>query len=98
MKLVILDRDGVLNEDTADFIKSPDECILIYSILKAVARLCAAGYTPVMATNHSVLVRRHFDLVDLVVILANITEAVDESGGFLVRIFYLLHQVEKSVV
>lgn len=91
MKLVILDRDGVLNEDRADFIKSPGECVLIESSMSAIARLCAAGYTPVVATNQSGLGRGYFDLDDLEAIHAKLTEAVDEAGGFLGGIFYCPH-------
>lgn len=91
MKLVILDRDGVLNEDRADFIKSADECVLIESSIKAVVRLCAAGYTPVVATNQSGLGRGHFDLDALEAIHAKLTDAVDEAGGFLGGIFYCPH-------
>ncbi|MDQ2076813.1 D-glycero-beta-D-manno-heptose 1,7-bisphosphate 7-phosphatase [Marinimicrobium sp. ABcell2] len=91
MKLVILDRDGVINEDTASYIKSADECVPIESSLVAIAKLCDAGYTPVVATNQSGLGRGYFDLDDLEAIHAKLTQRVEEAGGFLGGIFYCPH-------
>ena len=53
MKLVILDRDGVINHDSAEFIKNPDEWVPIPGSLEAIARLNQAGYHVVLATNQS---------------------------------------------
>ena len=53
MKLVILDRDGVINRDSEQFIKSPDEWRPIPGSLEAIARLNHAGFRVVVATNHS---------------------------------------------
>lgn len=51
MKLIILDRDGVINEDSDSFIKTPDEWIALPGSLEAIARLTKAGYKVVVATN-----------------------------------------------
>jgi len=57
-KLVILDRDGVINEDSDDYIKSPSEWIAIPGSAAAIARLTQAGYRVVVATNQSGVGRR----------------------------------------
>ena len=51
VKLIILDRDGVINHDSAQFIKSPDEWRPIPGSLEAIARLNHAGFRVVIATN-----------------------------------------------
>ena len=53
MKLVILDRDGVINQDTGDFVRSSDEWLPIPGSIAAIARLYRAGFTVVVATNQS---------------------------------------------
>ena len=62
MKLIILDRDGVVNEESDAFIKSPEEWIPLPGSLEAIARLSHAGYRVVVATNQSGLARGLFDL------------------------------------
>jgi len=57
MKLIILDRDGTINEDRDDFVKSPDEWVPIPGALEAIARLNDAGWRTVIATNQSGLGR-----------------------------------------
>ena len=61
MKLIILDRDGVINKDSDAFIKSPDEWIPIPGSIQAIAALKAAGWTVAVATNQSGLARKLFD-------------------------------------
>ena len=60
-KLVILDRDGVINHDSAEFIKSPDEFVAIEGSVDAIADLTRAGFTVAVATNQSGLARNLFD-------------------------------------
>lgn len=91
MKLVILDRDGVINRDTGDFIRSVDEWIPLPGSIEAIADLSRAGYTVVVATNQSGLARGHFDLDDLEAMHAKLTEAVETAGGALGAIFYCPH-------
>jgi D-glycero-D-manno-heptose 1,7-bisphosphate phosphatase len=94
MKLIILDRDGVINHDRDDYIKSADECIAIAGSIEAIVRLYKAGYTVVVATNQSGLARGKFDLDDLEAIHAKITALIEEQGGELGGIFYCPHQPE----
>ena len=65
MKLVILDRDGVINHDSDQFIKSPDEWRAVPGSLEAIARLNHAGYRVVVATNQSGIGRGLFDMAML---------------------------------
>ena len=65
MKLVILDRDGVINHDSPEFIKSPAEWIPIPGSLEAIARLNQAGYRVVVASNQSGIARELFDMTIL---------------------------------
>jgi len=61
MKLIILDRDGVINKDSDAYIKSPDEFIPLPGSLEAIARLKQAGYTIAVATNQSGIARGYYD-------------------------------------
>ena len=65
MKLVILDRDGTINEDRDDYVKSADEWVPIPGALEAIARLNHAGWHTVVATNQSGLARGLFDMAAL---------------------------------
>ena len=94
MKLIILDRDGVINYDRADYVKSADECVPIAGSIEAIARLHKAGFTAVVATNQSGLARGKFDLDDLEAMHAKLTQLVEEQGGELGAIFYCPHAPE----
>ena len=63
MKIVVLDRDGVINKDSDHYIKTPDEWIPIEGSLQAIARLNHAGYRVYIATNQSGLGRGLFTIV-----------------------------------
>ncbi|HYT86071.1 MAG TPA: HAD-IIIA family hydrolase, partial [Burkholderiales bacterium] len=65
MKLVILDRDGVINFDSDDFIKDPDEWRPIPGSLDAIARLTQESWRVVVATNQSGIGRGFFDMAAL---------------------------------
>ena len=65
MKLIILDRDGTINEEHADFIKSPEEWIPLPGALEAVAKLNHAGWRTIIASNQSGLGRGLFDVAAL---------------------------------
>ena len=62
MKLIILDRDGVINQDSDNFIKSPDEFIPLPGSLEAITKLHKAGYTVAVATNQSGIARGLYSL------------------------------------
>jgi D-glycero-D-manno-heptose 1,7-bisphosphate phosphatase len=91
MKLIILDRDGTINEDRDDFVKSPDEWVPIPGSLEAIARLNHAGWHTVVATNQSGLARGLFDLATLNAIHAKMNRALAEVGGRIDAVFFCPH-------
>lgn len=91
MKLIILDRDGVINQDSPDYIKSADEWIPIDGSIEAISRLYKAGFTVVVATNQAGLARGKFDLDDLEAMHEKLTQLVEEQGAELGAIFYCPH-------
>jgi D-glycero-D-manno-heptose 1,7-bisphosphate phosphatase len=91
MKLVILDRDGVINYDSDDYIKSPEEWKPIPGSIEAIARLHREGYHIVVATNQSGVARGMFDLNVLSKIHNKMLEAVRTAGGQIEGIFFCPH-------
>jgi D-glycero-D-manno-heptose 1,7-bisphosphate phosphatase len=91
MKLIILDRDGTINEDRDDFVKSPDEWVPIAGSLEAIARLNHAGWHTVVATNQSGLARGLFDMATLNAIHAKMNRALGEIGGRIDAVFFCPH-------
>ncbi len=81
MKIVILDRDGVINEDSPDFIKSVAEWRPIPGSLEAIALLCQAGYRVFVASNQSGIGRGLLDFDALFAIHERLQRAVAELGG-----------------
>ncbi len=91
MKLVILDRDGVINQDSDEYVKSADEFLLINGSAEAIAHLHKNGFTVIVATNQSGLARGYFELDDLEAMHSKLTVAVEAAGGELAGIFYCPH-------
>ena len=91
MKLVILDRDGTINEDRDDFVKSPDEWLPLPGALEAIARLNHAGWHTVIATNQSGLARGLFDMSALNAIHARMNRELAEFGGRIDAVFFCPH-------
>ncbi|MFN3750616.1 MAG: D-glycero-beta-D-manno-heptose 1,7-bisphosphate 7-phosphatase [Thiobacillus sp.] len=94
MKLIILDRDGVINFDSAQFIKSPDEWKPIPGSLEAIARLTHEGWRVVVATNQSGLARGLFEMATLNAIHAKMHRAVAQAGGRIEAVFYCPHAAD----
>jgi D-glycero-D-manno-heptose 1,7-bisphosphate phosphatase len=90
-KLVILDRDGTINEDRDDFVKSPDEWIPIPGSLEAIARLNHAGWKTVLATNQSGLGRGLFDMGALNAIHVKMNQLLAMVGGRIDAVFFCPH-------
>jgi D-glycero-D-manno-heptose 1,7-bisphosphate phosphatase len=88
MKLVILDRDGVINYDSDKYIKHPDEWRPIPGSLDAIARLTQDGWRVVVATNQSGVGRGLFDMASLNAIHAKMHRAVNQAGGRIEAVFY----------
>ena len=89
--LVILDRDGVINEDSDDYIKSLDEWKPIPGSIEAIAKLSRHGFTVAVATNQSGIARGLFDLDDLEAMHARLDQLVEAAGGKIAGIFYCAH-------
>ena len=94
MKLVILDRDGVVNHDSDAYIKSPEEWTPIAGSLEAIARLHREGYRIIVATNQSGVGRGLYDMDMLGRIHARMLEAVRAKGGEIDAIFFCPHKPE----
>ncbi len=90
-KLIILDRDGVINHDSPDFIKSPDEWIPIPGSLEAIARLNQAGYRVVIASNQSGIARQYFDINTLNAIHQKMHRLAQQVGADIDAIFFCPH-------
>lgn len=94
MKLVIVDRDGTLNHDSPDYIKSPDECRPIPGSLEAVARLGRGGYSVAVATNQAGIGRGLFAAETLAAIHAKLQSAAGAAGGQIAGFFHCPHTPE----
>lgn len=90
-KLIILDRDGVINVDSDDFIKSPDEWHAIPGSLDAIRRLCEHGYTVTVASNQSGVARGLFTSSILDDIHNKMLAEVRQAGGVIDRIAVCPH-------
>lgn len=91
MKLIILDRDGVINHDSDAYIKSPDEWIPIPGSLEAIARLNREGYRLVVVSNQSGIARGLFDTDMLARIHAKMLDIVRSKGGQIEAFFFCPH-------
>lgn len=93
---LILDRDGVINHDSADYIRSPDDWRPIDGALAALARLHRAGFGLTVATNQSGVGRGYFDVATLDAIHARMRAAIEAAGGQLAAIAYCPHRPEEG--
>jgi D-glycero-D-manno-heptose 1,7-bisphosphate phosphatase len=91
IRLVVLDRDGVINHDSSAFVRSAAEWHAIDGSLEAIALLSASGYTVAVATNQSGLARGHFGLETLEDIHRVMTNAAAAAGGRIDRVVYCPH-------
>ena len=91
MKMIILDRDGVINYDSPDFIKSPAEWIPIPGSLEAISQLNQAGYRVVVASNQSGIARELFDMRTLNAIHHKMHSASQQVGADIDAIFFCPH-------
>lgn len=91
MKLIILDRDGVINHDRDDFVKSADEWIPLTGSLDAIAFLTQAGYTIAVATNQSGIGRGLFTMQELSEMHQKMHKLVQQAGGQIDGIWFCPH-------
>ncbi len=95
-KLIILDRDGVVNYDSDQFIKSPDEWKPIPGSLEAIARLNQAGFKVVIATNQSGVGRGLFDMAMLNAINDKMHKALAQAGARIDACFFCPHAADSD--
>jgi len=98
MKLVIIDRDGVINEDSDAYIKSAEEWVPIPGSLEAIALLNQSGFRVVVATNQSGIGRGLFDMQSLNAIHARMHRALAAIGGRIDAVFFCPHTSEDNCI
>ena len=91
MKLLILDRDGVINYDSDTYIKSVEEWLPLPGAVEAIAQLSKAGWTVAIATNQSGIARGYYDVATLDAMHARLRALVEEQGGEVGLIVYCPH-------
>lgn len=96
MKLLILDRDGVINQDSDAFIKSVEEWLPIPGSIEAMARLTKLGFSIYVATNQSGLGRGLFDKGTLLAMHDRMTNLVEAAGGQIKGIYYCPHHPDDN--
>lgn len=96
IKLVILDRDGTINEDSAEYIKSVDEWEPLPGSMDAIARLNHAGWRVVVASNQSGLGRGLFEVSDLNDIHTKMHQQLAMIGGRIDAVFYCPHSPDDA--
>ncbi|PIZ04557.1 MAG: D-glycero-beta-D-manno-heptose-1,7-bisphosphate 7-phosphatase [Gammaproteobacteria bacterium CG_4_10_14_0_8_um_filter_38_16] len=92
----VLDRDGVINIDSPDYIKSADEWIPIPGSIEALVLLVKAGHSIVIATNQSGLNRGLFSLHDLDHIHQKMLKMISRAGGKIERIYFCPHRPDEG--
>lgn len=95
-KLIILDRDGVINYDSVHYIKTPEEWLPIPGSLPAIAELNRAGYQVVVATNQSGVARGYYDLEMLTRIHDKLKKELTAVGGIIDEIFFCPHHPDEN--
>lgn len=96
MKLVILDRDGTVNYDSEEHVRSPNDWRPIEGSLEAIARLTQAGYRIVVATNQSGIARGYFDTATLIAIHDTVQRAAMQAGGRIDAFFFCPHAADSA--
>jgi D-glycero-D-manno-heptose 1,7-bisphosphate phosphatase len=95
-KTVFLDRDGVINEDSPDYIKCWAEFSFIQGSLDAIARLTRSGWSIIVITNQSAINRGMIPLAELESMHRRLRRAVLDSGGRITDIFYCPHRPDEG--
>ena len=95
-RLIILDRDGVINEDSDDYIKSVEEWIPIGGSIEAISRLKKAGYLVAVASNQSGIGRGYFEMQDLQAMHDKLNALLAQRGATIDAIFFCPHTPEDN--
>ena len=95
-RIVLLDRDGVINHDSEDYILSPDAWHPVAGSMEAIADLTRAGFAVFVLTNQSALNRGYFDLPVLQAIHSKMMQHIAQHGGRLTDIFFCPHRPDEA--
>ncbi len=96
VKLVILGRDGILNEYREDHVKSPEEWTAVPGALEAVSRLNHAGWHAVVATNQAGIGRGMIDMASVNAVHAEMNRCLTEQGARIDAVFFCPHTPEEQ--
>ena len=96
MKTLILDRDGVINVDSPDYIKTPEEWVALPQSIEAIVLASAAGWRVFVASNQSGLSRGLFDQAMLDRIFAKMFSTIKQEGGYIEACVYCPHAPEEG--
>ena len=91
MPYIILDRDGVINHDSADYIKSAEEWVLLSGSDTAIKKLNDLGYTVLVATNQSGISRGYYSLSTLAAIHKKMHNTIEAVGGKITQVYFCPH-------
>ncbi len=94
-KVVFLDRDGVINYDSPDYIKSPEEFEFLPGSVQAIADLYRNGFSVIVITNQSAIGRNLISERTLSTIHQKMTDTVEKAGGKIADIFYCPHHPDE---
>lgn len=97
-RLVVLDRDGVINRESPDFIRRPEEWLPLPGSIEAIADLTRSGFSVVVASNQSGVGRGLFSAATLTAIHQRMTRAVEAAGGRLAGIYFCPHRPDDGCV
>src|SRR5260221_14569878 len=98
MTYIILDRDGVINYDSIEYIKSPDEWLPIPGSLDAIAQLNRSGFHVLVVTNQSGVARGFYDLEMLDLIHEKMMHELAAVGGYIDEIFFCPHHPDENCI
>ena len=96
IRLVVLDRDGVINRESAAFIRRPEEWVALPGSIEAIADLTRAGFIVVVASNQSGVGRGLLSADTLAAIHARMTKTIEAAGGRLDGIWFCPHRPEDA--
>lgn len=95
MTYIILDRDGVINYDSPEYIKSPEEWLPIPGSLDAIAQLNRSGFRVFIVTNQSGVARGFYDIDTLDLIHEKLVSELASVGGYIEEIFFCPHHPDE---
>ena len=96
MTVVFLDRDGIINVNRDDYVKTCDEFVLLPGALEGLAKLKEAGVTTVVISNQAGVGRGLIDPAELECINRKMLDAVEEAGGEISGLYYCLHRRDEG--